>query len=120
MSDKANLDRIRREVEERAASPEIGGARWQFDLHWLIRQIDQRDAVIESLTKEHDIEWGIKAVCPDNGIAVDQWGYKEDPRTTGLISEENYIELYGEGYGFYEVLSVGKRIKPSENWEAVS
>lgn len=40
------LDRIRAEAKERAESPEIGGARWQFDIQWLIRQIDERDAVL--------------------------------------------------------------------------
>jgi hypothetical protein len=43
------LDRIRAEAKERAESKEIGGARWQFDMQWLIEQIDKRDAILEQV-----------------------------------------------------------------------
>lgn len=46
MSESENLQRIRAEAKERAESKEIGGARWQFDIHWLIGQIDKRDAIL--------------------------------------------------------------------------
>lgn len=49
MSDSDTLERIRAEVKERAESKEIGGARWQFDMHWLVRQIDKRDAVLDQV-----------------------------------------------------------------------
>lgn len=45
----SELERIRKECEDRAASQEIGGARWQFDMFWLVRQIDERDAILDQV-----------------------------------------------------------------------
>lgn len=118
MSDKDELDRIRREVKEHAEAPEIGGARWQFDLHWLIGQIDKRDELIATLTKGEVTEWGIKGITP-SGNSFEHWGFREDPRTTGVLDDEGYIELNGSGYGFYQAFSVGQRIKTTEKWEAL-
>ena len=63
---------------------------------------------------EPEYEWGIKTHSAGGTVSTD-WGYKEDPRTTGVIDEDGEVEVEG---GYYRlVLAVGKRLKSPEVWE---
>lgn len=58
--DKKTLGRIRHEVQERAESKDIGGARWMFDMHWLVRKLDEQlaeDVKVVSISKFHARMW---------------------------------------------------------------
>lgn len=64
---------------------------------------------------EPEYEWGVKYHAPGGEFHTD-WGYSEDPRTTGVIDEEGDIEI--ESY-YHKAFAVGKRIKAPQVWEEI-
>jgi hypothetical protein len=81
-------------------------------------RMSQNESTNKPITQE--FEWGVRYENPD-GNSVEVWGYKEDPRTNGLISKENEIEMdweYGE-YLHMPVLAVGKRPYVPGTWETI-
>lgn len=68
---------------------------------------------VASTDVEPEYEWGVKYHAP-GGVFHTDWGYSEDPRTTGVIDEDGEIEV---GMDYRAVIAVGKRVKTPEIWE---
>ena len=62
---------------------------------------------------EPEYEWGVKYHAPGGGFHT-EWGFAEDPRTSGVIDEDGEIEV---GMDYRAVVAVGKRVKSPEVWE---
>jgi hypothetical protein len=71
----------------------------------------------ETITVEPEYEWGVQYQTPE-GFTDTSWGYQEDPRITGVVDEDNEIQV-GGSWGFCEVLAVGRRQKSPEIWETI-
>lgn len=71
-------------------------------------------------TTAQEFEWGVRYETPDK-TPVEIWGYKEDPRTNGMITKDDEIQVeweYGE-WLYLPVLAVGKRPYVPGTWETV-
>lgn len=69
------------------------------------------NTVPENLTSPVEYEWGVQYYHA--GKFRTEWGFNEDPRTSGVIDEDGEIEV---GYDYCKVTAVGKRQKSPEEW----
>lgn len=65
---------------------------------------------------EPEYEWGVQYRSSWSAEFQTQWGYSEDPRTSGVIDEEGDIEI---GSYYHKAVAVGKRINVPQVWEEV-
>lgn len=65
---------------------------------------------------EPECEWGVQYRSSWSAEFQAQWGYSEDPRTSGVIDEEGDIEI---GSYYHKAVAVGKRIKAPQVWEEI-